>query len=63
MGHPSTLHYKGFWAQNLGPGYIADAFRWARAADPGPCCSTTTTTSRRSVPATRRTTRPSSSTT
>ncbi|SCF05789.1 endo-1,4-beta-xylanase [Micromonospora coriariae] len=31
---PSTLHYKGFWAQNLGPGYIADAFRWARAADP-----------------------------
>ncbi|ATO12698.1 1,4-beta-xylanase [Micromonospora sp. WMMA2032] len=31
---PSTLHYKGFWAENLGPGYIADAFRWARAADP-----------------------------
>ncbi|MEU7844053.1 endo-1,4-beta-xylanase [Micromonospora sp. NPDC049114] len=31
---PSTLHYKGFWAQNLGPDYIADAFRWARAADP-----------------------------
>ncbi|MEU7585316.1 endo-1,4-beta-xylanase [Micromonospora sp. NPDC049230] len=31
---PSTLHYKGFWADNLGPGYIADAFRWARAADP-----------------------------
>ncbi|MEV4656741.1 endo-1,4-beta-xylanase [Micromonospora sp. NPDC049301] len=31
---PPTLHYKGFWAQNLGPGYIADAFRWARAADP-----------------------------
>ncbi|MFG2108850.1 endo-1,4-beta-xylanase [Micromonospora chersina] len=31
---PSTLHYKGFWAQHLGPGYIADAFRWARAADP-----------------------------
>ena len=26
--------YKGFWAQHLGPGYIADAFRWARAADP-----------------------------
>ncbi|MET8834185.1 endo-1,4-beta-xylanase [Micromonospora sp. NPDC004540] len=32
--NPSTLHYKGFWAQHLGPGYIADAFRWARAADP-----------------------------
>ncbi|WP_229402342.1 endo-1,4-beta-xylanase [Micromonospora okii] len=32
---PSTLHYKGFWAEHLGPGYIADAFRWARAADPG----------------------------
>ncbi|MEV0155547.1 endo-1,4-beta-xylanase [Micromonospora sp. NPDC050686] len=31
---PSTLHYKGFWAQHLGPGYVADAFRWARAADP-----------------------------
>ncbi|TDB69469.1 MULTISPECIES: endo-1,4-beta-xylanase [unclassified Micromonospora] len=31
---PPTLHYKGFWAQHLGPGYIADAFRWARAADP-----------------------------
>jgi endo-1,4-beta-xylanase len=22
------------WSQRLGPGYIADAFRWARAADP-----------------------------
>jgi endo-1,4-beta-xylanase len=31
---PSTIHYKGFWAQQLGPGYLADAFRWARAADP-----------------------------
>jgi endo-1,4-beta-xylanase len=30
---PPTLHYKGFWAEHLGPGYIADAFRWARAAD------------------------------
>ncbi len=28
------IGYKGFWAQHLGPGYIADAFRWARAADP-----------------------------
>ncbi|MFK3985104.1 endo-1,4-beta-xylanase [Micromonospora sp. NPDC050397] len=32
--NPPALHYKGFWAQHLGPGYIADAFRWARAADP-----------------------------
>ncbi|GIJ24620.1 beta-xylanase [Micromonospora lutea] len=32
--NPPTLHYKGFWAENLGPGYLADAFRWARAADP-----------------------------
>ncbi|MFB9236972.1 endo-1,4-beta-xylanase [Plantactinospora siamensis] len=31
---PPTLHYKGFWAEHLGPDYIADAFRWARAADP-----------------------------
>ncbi|MDP9842148.1 endo-1,4-beta-xylanase [Streptosporangium lutulentum] len=31
---PSSIHLKGFWAQHLGPGYIADAFRWARAADP-----------------------------
>ncbi|GAB4052865.1 endo-1,4-beta-xylanase [Catellatospora paridis] len=32
--NPPALHYKGFWAQHLGPDYIADAFRWARAADP-----------------------------
>ncbi|ASW54457.1 endo-1,4-beta-xylanase [Plantactinospora sp. KBS50] len=32
--NPPTLHYKGFWAEHLGSGYIADAFRWARAADP-----------------------------
>jgi endo-1,4-beta-xylanase len=32
---PSTIHYKGFWAEHLGESYIADAFRWARAADPG----------------------------
>jgi len=25
---------KGFWVDHLGPNYIADAFRWARAADP-----------------------------
>ena len=31
---PPALHYKGFWAEHLGPGYLADAFRWARAADP-----------------------------
>jgi endo-1,4-beta-xylanase len=30
---PPTLHFKGFWAQNLGPEIFADAFRWARAAD------------------------------
>lgn len=29
-----TITYKGFWAKHLGPGYIADAFRWARQADP-----------------------------
>jgi len=28
-----VITYKGFWAENLGPDYIADAFRWARAAD------------------------------
>lgn len=31
---PNEIHYKGFWAKHLGPGYVADAFRWARAADP-----------------------------
>ena len=31
---PSEIHYKEFWANNLGPSYIADSFRWARAADP-----------------------------
>jgi endo-1,4-beta-xylanase len=29
-----AIGYKGFWAENLGAGYVADAFRWARAADP-----------------------------
>jgi endo-1,4-beta-xylanase len=29
-----VIGYKGFWYQNLGEGFIADAFRWARAADP-----------------------------
>jgi endo-1,4-beta-xylanase len=29
-----TLRQDSFWYQRLGPGYIADAFRWARAADP-----------------------------
>ena len=28
------ITYKGFWAENLGPQYVADSFRWARAADP-----------------------------
>ncbi|MBO3750419.1 endo-1,4-beta-xylanase [Streptosporangiaceae bacterium NEAU-GS5] len=31
---PPAIHLKGFWAEHLGAGYIADAFRWARAADP-----------------------------
>ncbi len=31
---PPAIHLKGFWAQHLGPNYLADAFRWARAADP-----------------------------
>jgi endo-1,4-beta-xylanase len=31
---PNEIHYKGFWNEHLGPTYIADAFRWARAADP-----------------------------
>jgi endo-1,4-beta-xylanase len=30
---PPAIHLKGFWAEHLGAGYIADAFRWARAAD------------------------------
>ena len=30
---PPSIHLKGFWAEHLGAGYIADAFRWARAAD------------------------------
>jgi len=28
------IGYKGFWYQHLGEGYVADAFRWARQADP-----------------------------
>jgi endo-1,4-beta-xylanase len=31
---PPEIHFKGFWFEHLGSGYIADAFRWARAADP-----------------------------
>jgi endo-1,4-beta-xylanase len=30
---PNEIHYKGFWNEHYGPGYVADAFRWARAAD------------------------------
>jgi endo-1,4-beta-xylanase len=33
LAEDGTLR-QGFWLDNLGPGYIADAFRWARAADP-----------------------------
>ena len=29
-----VIGYKGFWYTNLGAGFIADSFRWARAADP-----------------------------
>ena len=29
-----VIRYKAFWYENLGEGYIANAFRWARAADP-----------------------------
>ncbi len=28
------ITYKGFWAEHLGPDYVADSFRWARQADP-----------------------------
>jgi endo-1,4-beta-xylanase len=31
---PSTLNPNDFWVSHLGPGVIADAFRWAHAADP-----------------------------
>jgi endo-1,4-beta-xylanase len=31
---PPEIHFKGFWAEHLGSDYIADAFRWAHAADP-----------------------------
>ena len=31
---PSGIDPNNFWIQNLGPGVIADAFRWAHAADP-----------------------------
>jgi endo-1,4-beta-xylanase len=30
---PNEIHYKGFWNEHYGPAYVADAFRWARAAD------------------------------
>jgi endo-1,4-beta-xylanase len=32
--NPSQLNPKDFWISHLGPGIIADAFRWAHAADP-----------------------------
>ncbi len=31
---PEGIRYRGWWIDQLGPGIIADAFRWARAADP-----------------------------
>ncbi len=33
LAEDGTLR-RGFWLDNLGPGYLADVFRWARAADP-----------------------------
>jgi endo-1,4-beta-xylanase len=33
--NPSMLNPNDFWISHLGPGVIADAFRWAHAADPG----------------------------
>jgi endo-1,4-beta-xylanase len=32
--NPSQINPKDFWISHLGPGVIADAFRWAHAADP-----------------------------
>jgi endo-1,4-beta-xylanase len=32
--NPSTINPDDFWVSNLGTGVIADAFRWAREADP-----------------------------
>jgi endo-1,4-beta-xylanase len=32
--NPSQLNPNDFWVSHLGPGVIADAFRWAKAADP-----------------------------
>jgi endo-1,4-beta-xylanase len=32
--NPSQINPKDFWVSHLGPGVIADAFRWAHAADP-----------------------------
>jgi endo-1,4-beta-xylanase len=32
--NPSMLNPNDFWISHLGPGVIADAFRWAHAADP-----------------------------
>jgi endo-1,4-beta-xylanase len=32
--NPSQIRPNDFWVSNLGPGIVADAFRWAHAADP-----------------------------
>ena len=32
--NPSQLNPNDFWVSHLGPGVVADAFRWAHAADP-----------------------------
>jgi GH35 family endo-1,4-beta-xylanase len=37
------------WQNQLGTGYIANALRWAHAADPAASCTSTTTTARRNI--------------
>jgi len=32
--NPATINPNDFWVSHLGPGIIADAFRWAHEADP-----------------------------
>ena len=45
-----TQHRCSVFQNVLGNGFIEEAFRTARTADPGPSCATTTTTSRTGVP-------------
>jgi endo-1,4-beta-xylanase len=50
---------ENIWIRELGPGIIADTFRWAHEADPRPSCTSTTTASRATTPRATRTTRSS----